>query len=160
MKLEITGIEELIGQLEELADDADEMYKRAAYAGAKVLADEIKKGLNNLRVVKARWGTPENPLQGIPAERKADLIAGMGVSDIENDGTKTTVSVGFHGYGSRPTKTYPQGIPNQMLMRSVESGTSFMVKQPVVRPAVNRAKKQAEAAMEKEVTEYLAKKIK
>lgn len=160
MKLEVLGIEELIGQLEGLAESSGEMYKRAAYAGAKVVADELKKGLNNLKVVKARWGTPEKPLEGVTAARKADLIASMGISPIENDGTKTTVSIGFHGYGSRPTKHFPQGIPNQMLMRSVESGTSFMVKQPVVRPAVNRAKKQAEAAMEKEVTDFLAKKIK
>ena len=160
MRLEMDGISELIGQLELLAEEADEMYKRAAYAGASVLADEVKKGLNGLKVVKARWGTADNPLEGVTKTAKSDLIAAMGVSKIENDGQKTTVSVGFHGYGSRPTKKYPQGIPNQMLMRSVESGTSFMRKQPVVRVAVNRAKKQVDSAIEKEITDFLQKRIK
>lgn len=159
MKIEMSGISELIGQLELLAEDADDVYKRAAYAGAKVLADEVRKGLNGLKVVKARWGTAEDPLQGVTETTKQALIASMGVSNIENDGQKTTVSVGFHGYG-HPTKKYPQGIPNQMLMRSVESGTSFMRKQPVVRPAVNRAKRQIEMAMEKEVADFLKKRIK
>lgn len=159
MKFEMDGIADFIGQLTKVYDDAEVMYKRAAYAGARILADEVKKGLNGLRVTGARWGTPEEPLDGVIESTKAALIDRMGVSKIENDGQMTTVSVGFSGYG-HATKKYPQGIPIQMLARSVESGTSFMRKQPFIRAAVNRAKKQVDAEIEKEVTAFFEQRIK
>lgn len=46
-----------------------------------------------------------------------------------------------------------------MLMRSVESGTSFRKKHPVVRPAVTRSRKQAQAKMGETIDEEIAKRM-
>ena len=63
------------------------------------------------------------------------------------------------GYGSIPTKKYPNGTPNVMLMRSIESGTSFREKHPVFRPAVNRSRKKAIEAMRNKFDEQIKKKM-
>ena len=46
-------------------------------------------------------------------------------------------------------------VPVAVLVRSIESGTSFMRKQPVFRAAVNRVKGQAEDAIASEVQNRL-----
>ena len=52
----------------------------------------------------------------------------MGISPIKHDGDYINAKVGFDGYGSIPTKKYPKGVPNQLVARSVNSGTSFLKK--------------------------------
>ena len=160
MGFSVDGLDEFITRISDLENHTDGLFRRCAYEGAKVIADEIKKGLNNLRVVEARWGTSKHPLQGVTEKQKADLIKSMGVSRIQTANGVTTVSVGFHGYGSEPTKQYPKGIPNRLLIQEVESGTSFMRKQPVVRSAINRAKKSLDSAIQNEATKYINERMK
>ena len=56
-----------------------------------------------------------------------------------------------------PTKQYPKGLPNQLLARAIESGSSVRQKKPFVRPAVTATKKQAIAEMEKIIDEEVEK---
>ena len=130
-----------------MCKNSEETAKKAVYAGAKVVADKIRQNLNALNV------TPE--LQ------KQDLIDSFGIAPFDTDekGVVNT-KAGFDGYGSRPTKKYPKGLPNQLLARAIESGTSFRKKQPFVRPAVNAAKKQAIKEMERVVNEEVKKALK
>ena len=102
---------------------------------------------------------PKNKLTGISRKQKQDLIAGFGLSPMEDSGDFINTKAGFEGYGSIKTKKYPKGTPNAMLMRSVESGTSFREKRPTVRPAVNRAKKRAQEAMEKELDKQIKERM-
>lgn len=155
MNLDVTGIDELISKLESVAEDSENICRRAVYKGAAVLADEIRKGLVTMPTQEfVRKGEMR---KGIRERYKQDVIDGFGISPIETSGGKTTVSVGFHGYGSYPTDTYPNGIPNQLLMRAVESGTSFMVKHPIVRPAINRARSKCKEAMELSIIDTIRK---
>lgn len=159
MKIEDDGIAEFIGNLTKVFEDADVLYKIAVYDGAKILADEVKKGLNGLRVDNG-WGTADKPLNGVNQYTKDGLITAMGISKIQQSGGVTNVSVGFDGYDGIKSAKYPKGRPYQMLMRSVESGTSFMTKQPVIRPAVNRTRKQVEGAIDKAVKRFFDERIK
>ena len=68
------------------------------------------------------------------------------------------VKIGFDGYNRTKTDQYPQGQPNQLVARGVESGTSWKQKHPFIRPAVTRARKKAEEKMA-EVLDYEIKKI-
>ena len=100
-------------------------------------------------------GTAENPLIGVTKRQKADLIEAFGLAPIKEENGYVQTKAGVDGYGSVPTESYPNGVPNAMLMRSVESGTSFRKKHPVFRPAVNRARKKAEEKMKQVVEQQL-----
>ena len=63
------------------------------------------------------------------------------------------VKIGFDGYNRTKTDQYPQGQPNQLVARGVESGTSWKQKHPFIWPAVTRARKKAEEKMA-EVLDY------
>lgn len=58
------------------------------------------------------------------------------------------VKIGFDGYNNIRSKRWPQGQPNQMVARAIESGTSWMSK-TVCRQGGEPGEKQALAAMQK-----------
>lgn len=157
-KIDYKGIDDYAKALGKLWKESEEIITRAVYEGAGVVADEIKSGLKKLPIDN-RKGTSDDKLRGVTKKQKSDLIDAFGVAPIENDGDTINTRLGFDGYGSTPTDKYPRGVPNAMLMRSVESGNSFRKKTPVVRPAVNRARKRAEQKMgdtlEKEIKERM-----
>lgn len=157
-KIDYKGIDDYAKALGKLWKESEEIITQAVYEGAGVVADEIKAGLKKLPIDN-RKGTSDDKLRGVTKKQKSDLIDAFGVAPIENDGDTINTRLGFDGYGSTPTNKYPRGVPNAMLMRSVESGNSFRKKTPVVRPAVNRARKMAEQKMaktlEKEIKERM-----
>lgn len=157
-KIDYKGIDDYAKALGKLWKESEEIITQAVYEGAGVVADEIKAGLKKLPIDN-RKGTSDDKLRGVTKKQKSDLIDAFGVAPIENDGDTINTRLGFDGYGSTPTDKYPRGVPNAMLMRSVESGNSFRKKTPVVRPAVNRARKRAEQKMgdtlEKEIKERM-----
>ena len=153
-KITFSGIDEYAEKLGILWKESQKMIEKAVYDGAEVVADEIKKGLKALPVEEG-YGTEEHPLNGIGRRQKADLIDGFGLAPMQNDDGYINTKAGFDGYGSIQTKAYPNGQPNAMLMRSIESGTSFRKKHPVIRTAVNRSKGKSQEAMQKAIEEEI-----
>lgn len=149
-KITVIGLGDYGACIEKLFDDTEQICREAVYAGAGVIADAVKEGIRSLPVDN-RIGTDKKKLKGITNRQKADLINGFGLAPIENNNGDINTKVGFDGYGSIPTKKYPKGLPNASLMRSVESGTSFRKKTPVIRKAVNSHMKEAQQEMEKVV---------
>ena len=151
-KIDFKGIDEYSKKLEILFKDTEKVVREAVYEGAAVVADEIKAGLKGLPIEEGKNGLPpvgtaEHKLSGVSRRQKSDLIDSFGLAPIENDGGYIQTNAGVDGYGSIPTKKYPNGVPNAMLMRSIESGTTFRDKNPVFRKAVNRSRKQCEEKM-------------
>lgn len=161
-KIEFKGIDEYAKVLATLGNESEEIVKSAVYKGAAIVADEIKSGINSIPIQEGNnglppMGTPENKLYGISRKQKGDLMDSFGLAPMENDGDYIQTKAGVDGYGSIPTKKYPGGVPNVMLMRSIESGTSFRDKHPVFRQATNRARKRAEEAMKNEIDNQMQK---
>ena len=161
-KIECKGIDEYAKVLATLGNESEEIVKSAVYKGAAIVADEIKSGINSIPIQEGDnglppVGTPENKLYGISRKQKGDLMDSFGLAPMENDGDYIQTKAGVDGYGSIPTKKYPGGVPNVMLMRSIESGTSFRDKHPVFRQATNRARKRAEEAMKNEIDNQMQK---
>lgn len=161
-KIEFKGINEYAKVLAALGNESEEIVKSAVYKGAAIVADEIKSGINSIPIQEGNnglppVGTPENKLYGISRKQKGDLMDSFGLAPMENDGDYIQTKAGVDGYGSIPTKKYPGGVPNVMLMRSIESGTSFRDKHPVFRQATNRARKRAEEAMKNEIDNQMQK---
>lgn len=145
-KLKFKGLEEYERQLLKLKDVSRECIGRAIYEGAKEIADEVKSEIENIpvdnRIVK-----DGQMLYGISELQKAGLRDGFGVARMQNDGGFYNVKLGFAGYNAVKTKTFPNGQPNSMIARSVNSGTSFRQRYPFVDNAVNRKKDACEQKM-------------
>jgi hypothetical protein len=152
--MEIRGFDELELQLSKLADP--ELAKDVVMAGAQPVADEIRKSIEALPEDKFRYLKKNEVFTGVPKQQKQDLLDSLGITppDIDFDGN-TNTKIGFDGYGKIPTKKYPKGVPNQLLARAVESGSSVRKKTPFIRKAVNKSKKLAEAEMQKKLDEHI-----
>jgi hypothetical protein len=153
-RMEIRGFDELELRLSKLADP--ELAKDVVMAGAQPVADEIRKSIEALPEDKFRYLKKNEVFTGVPKQQKQDLLDSLGITppDIDFDGN-TNTKIGFDGYGKIPTKKYPKGVPNQLLARAVESGSSVRKKTPFIRKAVNKSKKLAEAEMQKKLDEKI-----
>lgn len=146
-KIQFKGLEEYELRISRLEKNADKIAGAAIYAGAAIVADEIKKGIDSLPVIHG-YGSAADPLPGgVTSAQKQGLREGMGISSMQNQAGYLNVKIGFDGYNRTKTKEYPQGQPNQLVARGAESGASWKQKKPFIRPAVTRAKPRAEAKM-------------
>lgn len=131
---------------------------KAVEAGGGIVADEIRRRLDQLPTDKFRFLAEGEKFEGLPVVHHLDLLDSFGLTPVQRDRNGfVNVKAGFDGYGSIPTKKYPQGIPNQLLARSVESGSSVRQKTPFVRPAVNATRKKAVDEMDSVVRAELEK---
>lgn len=144
-------------KLSKLGAHTDEIAKKAIYAGAKVIADKVASNLAALPTDKFRYLKDGEKFTGLSKSQKKDLQDSFGVTPIKQDEDGWNAHIGFDGYGSKPTEKYPKGVPNQLLARAVESGSSVRQKTPFVRPAVNATKQDAIEAMNRVIDEELGK---
>jgi len=136
-------------RLARLADDSPRIIKKVIYAGAGVIADAIKAALSAMPTYKPKFLINGEKMKGPTEQEKRDLIESFGITRIRKGNYGDySAKVGFDGYGSRPTKKYPNGVPNQLVARATESGSSVRWKRPFVRTSVMRVRAAAQAAME------------
>ena len=155
--LTFKGLQEYELKLSRFTKEVGRIAGRATYEGAKIMADEIKAGIEGLPVVKG-FGTELNPLPGgVTATQKKGLLDGFGISGLQNDGGFYNVKLGFDGYNNTWTENYPQGQPNQLVARGVESGTSWKQPHPFIKPAIARARKRVEKRMAETIDEEIEK---
>lgn len=127
---------------------SDAPIEKAVAAGAAVVADQIKANLEALPEEDYRKLGEGETFHGLPTGQKKDLVDSFGLTPIEKDRNGFIhTKAGFDGYGSFPTNTYPDGVPNQLLARSVESGSTVRQKTPFVEPAVKAKRKEAVETM-------------
>lgn len=156
-KITFPGFKDYELMLSRLEGATDDMIGRAVYAGAGIVADAVKQGIQSLPVVTG-YGTDTNPLPGgVTASQKAGLLDGFGISKLRDDNGYLNVKLGFDGYNRTRTEMYPQGQPNQLVARGVESGTSWKQKKPFIRPATTRSRKAAETEMKRVLDEEIEK---
>lgn len=159
-RISFKGYEAFGEKLRELEFTAEggKLLEDAVDAGVKPVADEIANRLAKLPVSKFQRLPEGEQFNVLSQHQKDDLLDGFGVTPVGR--TKSGFvnrKVGFEGYGSFPTKTYPQGVPNALIARAAESGSSVRQKTPFVRPAVNATRKKAIGEMDKVVTDGLKK---
>jgi hypothetical protein len=155
-KMTIKGTDELELKLSKLGNKSTQIAKNVVMAGAQPIADEIRKGLQSLPVDTLKQLKPGEKFNVSPSGEIKDLLNSLGIArpDVDRNGNVNT-KVGFKGYGSYPTKKYPKGVPNKLIARSIESGSSVRQKKPFVRQAVNRSKKKSLEEMQKKCDEEM-----
>ena len=152
-KITFKGQSEYYKKLQQLQEiyQKDGPLKRVVYKGASVVADAIRARIEGIPVTGFQRLPKGKKFSGISKEQKEDLRKGFGLSKIKRENGYVNTKAGFEGGGSYPTNTYPYGVPNALLARSVESGSSVREKYPFVAPAVRASKDEAVRGMENEI---------
>ena len=160
--LDLKDLDFFVDRLGEMGEDAEKIVKMGMYEGAKICADELRKAVDNLdrvpdvylaNAVRAAGGSKAGGKSRIGAKiesgrvtttlpltvkQKNGLRNGLGIAKFRVQGNKISTVVGFSGYNTLTSKRWPQGQPNQMVAASCESGTSYMTRQPFIRPTFTK----------------------
>ena len=155
------GVDDLIAEYSKLYDNTEEMIGKAIYQGAGVVFKSIQQAVDGINTDDSHeFGTSDNPKSGPTSIQKQGLIHSLGIAKMRNDGGFRNVKIGFDGYNYVKTKTWPKGQPNAMVARSIESGTSWMSRQPFMRKAENSSKRRCEQVMADTIDKELTKIVK
>lgn len=144
MTMQVTGIEELSRKLNALGDKAEEVASRALYAGAGVMADQYTAAADSIRTAPFRYAFNGKKRDPSP-EEKAAVQGKIGIAKFNRNGSEvnTSVGVGARGYVEIGGKRKAAA----MIANSINSGTSFMNKQPAFRRAATQARGAATEAV-------------
>lgn len=148
------GCENYIEQLNKLLINTEDVLGHAIYEGAAVVIKEVDAAISMIPTA-----FPRPIVYGLFEVQKAGLHDGLGIAKMRNDNGFVNVKIGFDGYNNHPTPKYPQGEPNAMLARAVESGSAYHTRTPFIGPAVRRSRAAAEAAMNRELDKQIESKM-
>lgn len=155
MSVALEGLDAYERQLSKIGKAGLGVMKSAVYVGMDELANAVRAELEAMPTEKygdtMRDWRERKPYDGLTAEQKEDLLDSMYTSSIKEDDGFVYTQIGFAGYNRVSTWKHPEGQPNAMLARSLESGSSVRKKHPFVRPAVNRVRQAAIMRMAKHI---------
>lgn len=145
MRFRFKGLNEYVDMLDQISSVFAREYviEAALQDGADVVADEQKKALEGLKVDNRPY--VEGKRDSILQIQKTGLIKSFGITPVQQKRNLIDVKTGFDGYNAL-------GQPNVMIARMLESGTSFMDKNPVISKATKRARNDCLNAMQDRIT--------
>ena len=158
------GMDELIQKLEKAGDRALGVGARALYKGAGVVADAISSGARSIATEPFKYAHEGMKRKPSPDEKAILNAAGAaGIAKFDKNGLSVNTAVGYNrsGYAQvnwnhmsnkARTKYKIKGggnaKPVAVIANAINSGTSFMEKQPFIRKAITKSKGAAQGAME------------
>lgn len=145
-KFQFRGIDNYAKKLYKLSNKSEGMIKRAVWEGAHIIADAVVDEIKALPEVNAN-PKPGEELTGVFSYEKQGLLEGMGLPEMQNDNGFINTKIGFEGYNRLKSKSYPNGHPNALIARSINSGSSYRRRHPFMMRAIAKAKEKAKAAM-------------
>ena len=148
-------IDEYIYKLDQMHANTEEMIGRSIFPGAAIVTDVIRAGIEGIPEAPSHYA--RGMKTGLTASQKAGLLDGLGIAVMRNDGGFLNVKVGMDGYNSTVTKRWPKGQPNALIIRALESGTSFQARQPVIAPAIRSSRNAAIQKMKEQFDEETRK---
>lgn len=150
-----TGLDEVNAMLGQLEQGMNGIAAQAVYEGAGVVADELKKTANDIVTEPFSYAPPGRYRLPSP-EEKAAIVSAGGIAKFKNEGGgEIETSVGYNHSGYASVAGHIRPIP--LLVNSINSGTSFMRKQPFVRKAASSGGKKAVAKMKEKIESEWAK---
>lgn len=149
-EMKVDGMAEISRTLDQLGEKAEATASRALYKGAGIMAQKLKEGAESIKTAPFKFARQGETRLPSPEEKEVILSAGgIGVARFKKNGGDVDTSVGYGntGYADLNGKRVP--IP--LIANSINSGTSFMPKQPFVRKAANSGGKEALQAMKESI---------
>ena len=154
-KISTSGMDDLLGKLQKAGDAAHDIAAAGLYEGAGVMADAVSQAVRGIATEPFRYAAGGRRRLPSPEEKAVLEVAEKGVAHFRDDGGSVNTSVGLNaaGYGTVAGRTKPVGL----IANSINSGTSFMSKQPFYRRAQSQSKGQALGKMETKLREEIDK---
>ena len=153
MSIEVTGLDEMLETVENAGKHAEGIAARALYVGAGIVADAITQAAGGI----ATETNPPRDRKRLPTPKeKAELLA-AGAAGIAkfNKGVVVDTVVGYADKGYTAS-----GKPVAVIANAINSGTSFMQKQPFIRKGVNASQAKAQDAINAEIVRLVDEALK
>ena len=151
--MKVDGMEELSEMLSEFQEKAPAVASKALYDGAGIMADAVNKEAGNIRTETFHYAVFPGATSRLPSPEEKEIVeaAAAGIAKFNRNGTEVDTSVGFRNAGYAELKGKMVPIPK--IVNAINSGTSFMPKQPFIRKAASTASPKALEAMRKRIEE-------
>lgn len=156
-ELKVEGIEAVSDMLTRLGAAAEGAAALGLYDGAGIVADQLKRSAGAIQTAPFHYVTNGTRLPS-PEEKAIVLAADAGIAKFDKNGSEVNTSVGYRNAGYTVLGKKVKPIP--VIVNAINSGTSFMKKQPFVRKAARASKAPASAAMKKKIEERFKEAIK
>lgn len=157
-------LEDFASRIATVGEATAKICGKTVYEMAKIVADKVRENIDGMHYISDAEGIRRylnDEKTELTYSEKKGLQESFGVSQMQNDNGYLNVKLGFDGYNSVKTQTYPDGQPNVMIARAIESGSPYRDKNPFVRRAVNAAKsecmKKANEVFNEEVQKIMNK---
>ena len=148
-QMKVDGMAEISEVLSRMADGAAAAASRALYEGAGLMAEEINKGAGQIKTAPFSYAHDGETRLPSPEEKEIVMKAAAGIARFDKDGTEVNTSVGCQNSGYAELNGKKKPIPK--IVNAINSGTSFMHKQPFVRKAARSGAPRAMAAMRESI---------
>lgn len=150
--MEVSGMDELMRRMDKLGQKAQDAAAVALYEGARVAADAVSNAVNSIATEPFKYVSNGKRRKPSPEEKAVLVNARIGVAKFRKTPMNVNTSVGIQnsGYGQLAGKT----VPVPLIANAINSGTSFMEKQPFFRKATSKTGA-AEAAIENKLRQVL-----
>ena len=152
MTMKVDGLEELSRKLTDLGDRAEEVAAKALYAGAGVMANAYRNAAASVRAQPFRYAVFKK--RDPSFEEKAAIQGQTGIAKFDKSGSEVQTSVGLKGSGYVTIAGKQKAV--RKIANAINSGTSFMNKQPVFRKASTQTAKAASAAIVAKADQLIA----
>lgn len=143
MTMKVDGLDELSAKLSALEERAGEVGAKALYKGAGVMADAYAEAVRNIKTAPFRYAVFEKRYPS--PEEKAAVQGKTGIAHFDSNGSEINTSVGIKGAGYANIAGKSKAV--RQIANAINSGTSFMVKQPIFRRAATQTAGKAAAAI-------------
>jgi HK97 gp10 family phage protein len=145
-------------KLQRLADNADDIAKKAIYEGAGIMADEIRARLEQNLADPTYLGSKAGvDVKNVGYTATGGMADALGVTKIQKKGTggNWNAHIGWDGYeNGDKSRAY------QLLANAMESGTSTMRARPFIKPAVEAKRTAVEDKMNEIIDDEFEKILK
>lgn len=141
--MKVEGAEELSAMLNKMGEQAQSVASKGLYKGAGIMADEIHSqaaGISTEPFHYAVFITRE-----VSPEEKEIIQGKAGIAKFDKNGSEVNTAVGFSNSGYAILAGRRKPIP--LIANSINSGTSFLRKQPFFRQAVTNGGPRASSAI-------------
>lgn len=155
--MEITGLEDFAARISKYADKSSAAIKVGMYQGAGQLLAAVRAEVENLPTEPNRILKDGEQFNVFTETNKRDLLEGLYVHTFVENGGRIETWVSFDGYGSIPTKKYPQGVPNALIANAINSGSSVRKKNRFMARAKKAGEAPAREAIEEGFLNFLEK---
>ena len=145
-ELKVDGLTELNDMLGQMEGRAMSVAAQALYEGAGVMAQEVTEQISRIQTAPFKYARPGDYRLPSPEEKAILEEAGAGIAKFAKDDDEVNTSVGFRKSGYADLNGEKKAIAQ--IANAINSGTSFMKKQPFLRKAFSQSKGAAESAIE------------